>query len=113
MSRRWKIGMVFATVFTLVNLGGIPIAAVAGELRHTVLHVVLAVAGAIMLWALAARRSHAREYHVAGIDAPVDRIEALQQSVDAIALEVERIGEAQRFSARLQQEQPERPARPI
>lgn len=30
-----------------------------------------------------------------------DRLERLQQSVDAIAIEVERIAEAQRFSAKL------------
>ena len=35
------------------------------------------------------------------------RLEQLQQSVDAIALEVERIGEAQRFNAKLQAEQNE------
>ncbi len=32
----------------------------------------------------------------------------LQQSVDAIAIEVERIGEAQRFSARLQSDKVEK-----
>ncbi len=41
-----------------------------------------------------------------------DRLERLQQSVDAIAIEVERIAEAQRFTARLMAEQPERVALP-
>jgi hypothetical protein len=36
-----------------------------------------------------------------------DRLEHLQQSVDAIAIEVERIAEAQRFSAKLLAERPE------
>ena len=36
-----------------------------------------------------------------------DRLEHLQQSVDAIAVEVERIAEAQRFSAKLLAERPE------
>ena len=36
-----------------------------------------------------------------------DRLEHLQQSVDAIAIEVERIAEAQRFSARLLAERTE------
>ena len=35
------------------------------------------------------------------------RLEHLQQSVDAIAVEVERIAEAQRFSAKLLAERPE------
>ena len=38
---------------------------------------------------------------------PDDRLEHLQQSVDAIAVEVERIAEAQRFSAKLLAERPE------
>ena len=36
-----------------------------------------------------------------------DRLEHLQQSVDAIAIEVERIAEAQRFTAKLLAERPE------
>jgi hypothetical protein len=36
-----------------------------------------------------------------------DRLEHLQQSVDAIAIEVERIAEAQRFSAKLAAGRPE------
>lgn len=38
------------------------------------------------------------------------RLEQLQQSVDAIAIEVERISEAQRFSAQLLAERSELPA---
>jgi CHASE1-domain containing sensor protein len=37
-----------------------------------------------------------------------EQLERLQQSVDAIAIEVERIAEAQRFSAKLLSERPER-----
>jgi len=40
------------------------------------------------------------------------RFEQLQQSVDAIAVEVERIAEAQRFSARLLAERSETPPLP-
>jgi hypothetical protein len=36
-----------------------------------------------------------------------ERLEHLQQSVDAIAVEVERIAEAQRFSAKLLAERPD------
>jgi hypothetical protein len=38
-----------------------------------------------------------------------DRLEHLQESVDAIAVEVERIAEAQRFSAKLLAERAESP----
>ncbi len=41
-----------------------------------------------------------------------ERLDQLQQSVDAIAVEVERIAEAQRFSAKLLAERPEIPALP-
>jgi hypothetical protein len=40
------------------------------------------------------------------------RFDQLQQSVDAIAVEVERIAEAQRFSARLLAERSDNPALP-
>ena len=39
-----------------------------------------------------------------------EQLERLQQSVDAIAIEVERIAEAQRFSAKLLSERPDRPS---
>ena len=41
-----------------------------------------------------------------------DRLEHLQQSVDAIAVEVERIAEAQRFSAKLLAERTGEPSSP-
>jgi hypothetical protein len=41
------------------------------------------------------------------------QIEQLQQSVDAIAVEVERIAEAQRFVARLESERDSRQALPV
>lgn len=41
-----------------------------------------------------------------------ERFDQLQQSVDAIAVEVERIAEAQRFSAKLLAERSETPALP-
>ncbi|MEP7002166.1 MAG: hypothetical protein ABI969_16885 [bacterium] len=49
--------------------------------------------------------------------APLDgrseqQLEQLQQSIDAIAIEVERIAEAQRFSARLMSERSERASLP-
>ena len=41
------------------------------------------------------------------------KIEQLQQSVDSIAIEVERIAEAQRFMARLEAERDQRQALPL
>ena len=100
MTRRMKIWLTVATLFTLVNVAGGVMAARLSEGMHTGLHVVLAVVGAWWMGRIMAR-SKAQPDAVASAlphDAP---LEQLQQSVDAIALEVERIGEAQRYTAKL------------
>lgn len=102
MARR-RLWLVGAVLFTLVNLGGIVIALRAGEGNHAGVHVGLTIVGAYAAWRLM-RRSRAEPAAVAGSG---DRLEYLQESVDAIALEVERIGEAQRFDAKLRQERGE------
>ena len=104
MTRRSKILLVVAALFTLANLGGAGIAAVRGEGIHTAVHVVLLLLGAYWIRRLVPRargQELPRGHPVEG------RLEQLQQSVDAIALEVERIGEAQRFSVKLQKERGE------
>ena len=97
----WRVA---AVVFTTVNLVGLGMAMAAGEDMHSALHVVLSLAGAAAVWRLGRRSADAVTTDAALADA---RLEQLQQSVDAIALEVERIGEAQRFHAKLQSEQSE------
>jgi hypothetical protein len=65
---------------------------------------------AMSIWAWrAARKSPNRE-----LPSPIyeQRLEQLQQSIDAIAVEVERIAEAQRFSAKLLAERADTPALP-
>lgn len=101
MTRRSKIWLVVASLFTLINLLGAGFAADRGEWLHTAVHVGLLLLGAYLVWRLTPRagRHDPRSLHPAE-----ERLEQLQQSVDAIAVEVERIGEAQRFSAKLQQE---------
>jgi len=60
----------------------------------------LATIGVLAFWGMVRARR---------VPPPVqdDRLEHLQQSVDAIAVEVERIAEAQRFSAKLLAGRPE------
>ena len=59
-----------------------------------------------------ARRMDSRSRQVAGGGAELrPAIEQLQQSVDAMAIEVERITEAQRFQSRLMAERAKEPAR--
>ena len=96
MTRRCKVWLVVAVLFMLVNFAGGVIAAVRGELLHAGTHAGLLLLGAYVVWLLAARR-----------DARVpprelaDRLTRLEQSIDAVAIEVERIGEGQRFMTRL------------
>jgi hypothetical protein len=103
MGRR-KIWQALAAVFTVVNLVGLGMAVGANETMHGGIHAVLSVLGALVMWRFA------RPVRDTG-DSPDGevRLEQLQQSVDAIALEVERIGEAQRFNAKLQAERHEQP----
>ncbi|HEU4720500.1 MAG TPA: hypothetical protein VFS59_03995 [Gemmatimonadaceae bacterium] len=104
MTRRTVIWTGVAALFTVVNLVGLGMAVAAGEELHSGVHVVLSVVGAVALWWLATGR---RRPGSATADLSDARLEQLQQSIDAIALEVERIGEAQRFHAKLQAEQSE------
>jgi hypothetical protein len=105
MTRRAKVWLAVADVFIVVNLAGAWLAARQGELLHTTVHVGLVAFGSYLVWRLAALRRR-QEPPIDPVAA--ERLEQLQQSVDAIALEVERIGESQRFSARLEAERQER-----
>lgn len=99
--KRWLIGV---SIFTLINVAGAPFAYISGEPLHGTAHVLLALAGAYVLTRLVPR-SRQRELVDAGpAEAQMDR---LQQSLDAMAIEVERIGEAQRFMTKIAAERAE------
>ena len=105
MTLRSKVGLVAAVLFTLVNLGGAVYAALQGEAAHAGLHGALLFVGAYFVWRLAPTRDAGRLWRGSAIGAstgePADRLSNLEQSVDAVAIEVERIGEGQRFMTRL------------
>jgi len=84
-------------LFILGNLGGAALAAAGGELLHASGHVALVLLGAYVAWRLAPTSyvSSAASGEIA------ERLTRLQQSVDAVAIEVERIGEGQRFMSRV------------
>ena len=96
--QRAKLWFVVASLFTLVNVGGAVMAAVAGEALHAAAHVVLVFVGAYFVWRLAPQ---ARRQEMLAAEGTDPRLERLQQSLDAIGLEVERIGEAQRFTTKI------------
>ena len=104
MRRRTGLWQVVAAVFTVVNLVGLGMAMAAREEMHSGVHVALSLLGACAMWWLSGRRANDPS---ARAEIGNTRLEQLQQSVDAIALEVERIGEAQRFNAKLYSEQNE------
>lgn len=100
MSRGSRIWALIAGVFTVVNVGAAGFALALGEPRHAISHVGLMLIGYVV-WRLAWRP---RGLDLSAAENTEKRLELLQQSVDAIAVEVERISEAQRFSARLEAE---------
>jgi len=97
MTRRSKLWRVAAALFTFINLAGAGWAAATGEGVHAAVHVGLLV-GVYLVWRLA---PWARRQDLPRAQLSDERVEYLQQSVDAMALEVERIGEKQRFSDKL------------
>lgn len=97
-AKRAKLWFVVASLFTLANIGGAGAAAVAGEVLHAAAHVALVLLGAYFVWRLAPR---ARRQEMLTEEDADPRLERLQQSLDAIGLEVERLGEAQRFATKL------------
>jgi len=96
MTRRSKL--VGWTIFNLINLGGFIYAVAMGEPLHAAIHVVLLAAGAYVMWRLA---PSVDQRELPGARETAASLDHLQESVDAIALEVERISEAQRFEAKL------------
>lgn len=102
MSKRTGFWVSVATLFTLANAfsAGIYIA----DPMHAAGHGALMLAGVYWVWWLASRAWRMeRPLLVPG----EERLEKLQQSMDAVALEVERIGEAARFSAKIAAEKKE------
>jgi hypothetical protein len=106
-SRFWRIA---AVLFVIVNVAGGVYALRQGEQMHAELHLVLF--GVAYVWYLFLRPRSLRKSDIPPAELGDPRIERLQQSVDAVALEVERIGEAQRFQEKLKTERKEKPNEP-
>jgi hypothetical protein len=101
MTTRSKLGLAFAVVFFLVNLGGAIYAIGVGEGMHAALHVALLVPGVWLLRRFAPRRAAVGAASPLLADGLPDRLTNLEQSIDAVAIEVERIGEGQRVMTTL------------
>ena len=111
MTRRAKLWRAAAVLFGVINLAGMGFALAMDEMMHAMAHVFLLFvgAGAYLLWKTVTtwagepvdERSKASPLpsssRAATPQIADERIDYLQRSIDALALEVERIGEAQRF----------------
>ena len=103
MTRRSKIWLTVAVIFTVINAGGIVPAAMEGQSLHAGIHVVLALLGAYYvrkIW-----RGVRPETPALNTDY-TDRLTNLEHNINAVAVEVERIGEGQRFMTRVLTEKP-------
>lgn len=107
MPRRSQVWLAVALLFLVVNLVGGVVAAAASEPLHAGVHAGLTLLAAYFVWRRTLGRAVPRtdRLEAAGPSAPpaelAGRLMHLEQSVDAVAVEVERIGEGQRFMTRL------------
>ncbi len=100
MARRSGTWMVVAVLFTVANVAAAVYAAWLSEPMHAAGHVAASFLG--VYWVRWLNRSQPERDEGNTLEA--SRIEALEQSIDAVALEVERLGEAQRFAEKLHAE---------
>ena len=101
-SRMWRV---IGVAFLVVNVLGAGYAVAMGETNHALTHVLIVVA-VYSTWGLGSWQARRREEHVPAQLSDA-RLDYLQQSVDAVALEVERLGEAQRYAEKLRAERGE------
>jgi hypothetical protein len=87
-----------AWLLSLGNLGAVWFAAQPAEPWHATIHALLAV-----LFGVGAQRLMARQHTSSWAQSVVgdDREKRLEQAIDAIAVELERVGEGQRFVTKL------------
>ncbi|HMH86022.1 MAG TPA: hypothetical protein VK529_08780 [Gemmatimonadaceae bacterium] len=126
MIRRAKVWRAAAVLFGIVNLAGMGFALAMDEMMHAMAHAFLLFLGlgaylmwkAVTTWAATPsgdQLSQASPRPSSGRDSTPklgdQRIDYLQRSIDALAVEVERIGEAQRFRDKLHSEPGEAPLR--
>ncbi|HEX9220641.1 MAG TPA: hypothetical protein VF858_09160 [Gemmatimonadaceae bacterium] len=124
MTRRAKLWRAAAVLFAMINLAGMGFALAMDEMVHAMAHVFLLFLGlgAYLVWNTVTNWAttqsgdqlfQASPLPSSGRDSTPklgdQRIDYLQRSIDALALEVERIGEAQRFKDKHHPERGETP----
>ena len=99
MPRRLTVWRAVAAGFTVINLAGFVYADVMGEPMHAVVHAVLTVLGGLFFGVLQMRSIP--ESPTAMPKETAERLKHLEQSVDKLAIGVERVGEAQRYQTKI------------
>ena len=97
MPSRLRVWRAAAAAFIVINLGGGIFAAATGEVMHAAVHVVLLVIGIAAYSGLRARRVDTDALPAE----TTERLKNLEQSLDALAIGVERVGEAQRYQTKI------------
>ena len=97
MAQRSRLWRAAGVAFIVINVAGGIYAAAVGEPMHAAVHAILLVIGIAAYSAFRARQSDADTLP----QETVERIKHLEQSVDALAISVERVGEAQRYQAKI------------
>ena len=99
MPRRLTVWRAAAIGFIAINLGGFIFAIYMGEPMHATVHAVLTVLGGVFFGVL---RMRSRPEPAAALpEETAERLKHLEQSVDKLAIGVERVGEAQRFQTKI------------
>ena len=93
-SRLWRAG---AAAFIFINLAGGIYAAFMGESTHAAVHVVLLVVGIAAYSVFRTRPADP----AALPQETTERLKHLEASLDALAIGVERVGEAQRYQTKI------------
>ncbi len=98
MPRRSTVWRVAVGAFTLINFAGFIYAGFMGEPMHAAVHAMLTVLGGVAYGVLHVRSAPQPK---ALPQETAERLKHLEQSVDALAIGVERVGEAQRYQTKI------------
>lgn len=100
MTRRSRLWRLAGAAFVFINVAGAIYAVAMEQWSHVGVHIALLVAGFVG-WQFVLR---SRRQQLQGAQQNDQRLQSLQQSVDGLALGVERIGESQRYIEKLRVE---------
>ena len=98
MPRRSTVLRAVIGAFTLINFAGLIFAVGVGEPMHAAIHAILTVFG-VVAYGVTRTRSTAQTDALPPETA--ERLKHLEQSVDALAIGIERVGEAQRYQTKI------------